>query len=176
MAWVTVSACTTTTALARRRASALEVSTYPAPVQQPDDGRLERILELMRAGGGRVTTARRAVLAALLDSHRRHVSADELAVAVHAGYPEVHLSTVYRTLDALEQLGVVTHVHLGHGRAIYHLTDELHHHAVCETCGDVLQLPDSIFSDVQGTLQRSWGFELDAHHFALVGRCSSCAG
>ncbi len=136
---------------------------------------MERILALLREGGGRVTTARRAVLSALLDGARRHVSAEELAAAVSAENPAVHLSTVYRTLDALEQLGVVTHVHLGHGRAIYHLTDELHHHAVCEGCGDVVQLPDSIFGDVQATLQESWGFALDAHHFALVGRCTTCA-
>ena len=136
---------------------------------------MERILALLREGGGRVTTARRAVLSALLEEARRHVSAEELAAAVHAQDPAVHLSTVYRTLDALEQLGVVTHVHLGHGRAIYHLTDELHHHAVCEACGDVLQLPDSIFGDVSTTLRDSWGFALDAHHFALVGRCEACA-
>jgi Fe2+ or Zn2+ uptake regulation protein len=94
---------------------------------------------------------------------------------VRAHDPDVHLSTVYRTLDALEHLGVVTHVHLGHGRAIYHLTDELHHHAACERCGAVLELPDTILDDVQATLERSYGFELDAHHFAFVGRCRTCA-
>lgn len=144
-------------------------------MERADDLRSERVLGLLRQGGGRVTVARRAVLAALLEGTRRHLSAEEVAAAVHAENPAVHLSTVYRTLDALEKLGVVTHVHLGHGRAIYHLTDELHHHAVCESCGDVLQLPDTIFGDVQAALQRSWGFSLDAHHFALVGRCGACA-
>lgn len=143
----------------------------PAPV----DSRLERLLDLLRSEGVRVTTARRGVLAALVDDHRRHVSAEQLAEAVRAELPDVHLSTVYRTLEAFEQLGVVTHVHLGHGRAIYHLTDELHHHAACEICGEVLQLPGSIFNDVQATLHGSYGFELDAHHFALVGRCRACA-
>ena len=146
------------------------------PVTGPEDGRLDRILDLIRRDGGRVTTARRAVLSALLHEHGRHLSAEELASAVRASDPDVHLSTVYRTLDALEQLGVVTHVHLGHGRAIYHLTDELHHHAVCEACGDVLQLPDAIFGDVRADLEELHGFHLDAHHFALVGRCATCAG
>jgi Fe2+ or Zn2+ uptake regulation protein len=145
-------------------------------VAGPEDGRLDRILDLIRRDGGRVTSARRAVLAALLDEHGRHVSAEELAAAVRASDPDVHLSTVYRTLDALEHLGVVVHVHLGHGRAIYHLTDDLHHHAVCEVCGAVLQLPDAIFSDVQAGLREAHGFHLDAHHFALVGRCAACAG
>lgn len=144
-------------------------------MEPPHDVRRERILALLREGGGRVTAARRAVLAALLDGTLRHLSAEEVAAAVHAENPAVHLSTVYRTLDALEKLGVVTHVHLGHGRAIYHLTDELHHHAVCEGCGDVLQLPDTIFGDLQATMHRSWDFSLDAHHFALVGRCATCA-
>lgn len=139
------------------------------------DHRLDRALGLLREHGGRVTTPRRAVLAALLDEHRRHLSAEELAEAVQVTHPEVHLSTVYRTLEAFEQLGVVTHVHLGHGRAIYHLTDDLHHHAACERCGRVLQLPDSIFADLHDALVTSYGFELDAHHFALVGRCRDCA-
>ncbi|MDP9006720.1 MAG: transcriptional repressor [Actinomycetota bacterium] len=137
------------------------------------DGRLEKALELLRARGGRVTSARRAVLSALLD-HEEHASAEALAEVVHASHPDVHLSTVYRTLDAFEQLGVVTHVHLGHGRAVYHLTDEIHHHAVCDRCGSVVQLPLALFAQLHDRLRDDFGFEVDAHHFALAGRCASC--
>ena len=138
------------------------------------DERLDRILALLRRRGGRVTSARRAVLTALL-GHEEHASADELAAVVHASNPDVHLSTVYRTLDAFEQLGVVTHVHLGHGRAVYHLTDRIHHHAVCEQCDRVVQLPLEVFADLHARLRREFGFEVGAHHFALVGRCAACA-
>ncbi|MBW3575029.1 MAG: transcriptional repressor [Actinobacteria bacterium] len=137
------------------------------------DDRLERMLQLLRARGGRVTNARRAVLGALLD-HREHASAEALAEMVHDSHPDVHLSTVYRTLDAFEQLGVVTHVHLGHGRAVYHLTDEIHHHAVCERCGAVLQLPLTLFAPLHRRLVDEFGFEVDAHHFAIAGRCAPC--
>ncbi len=138
-----------------------------------DDERLERALELLRARGGRVTSARRAVLGALLE-HHEHASAEALAEVVHASHPDVHLSTVYRTLDAFERLGVVTHVHLGHGRAIYHLTDEIHHHAVCERCGAVVQLPVALFGQLHRQLVDDFGFEVDGYHFALVGRCAPC--
>lgn len=138
-----------------------------------DDGRLERALQQLRARGGRVTSARRAVLSALLE-HREHASAEALAEVVNASHPDVHLSTVYRTLDAFEQLGVVTHVHLGHGRAIYHLTDQIHHHAVCEQCGTVVQLPLALFAQLHERLVDEFGFDVDAHHFALVGRCARC--
>ncbi|MGH9183637.1 MAG: Fur family transcriptional regulator [Acidimicrobiales bacterium] len=136
--------------------------------------RLERILGMLRQEGGRVTTARRAVLGALLE-HREHITADELAEVVQVRHPDVHLSTVYRTLDAFERLGVVTHVHLGHGRAIYHLTDEIHHHAVCERCDTVVELPLAVVGDLSARLRSEFGFEVDAHHFALVGRCARCA-
>ena len=138
------------------------------------DDRLERGVRTLRERGVRVTTARRAVLAALLD-HPDHVSADDLAAAVQADHPDVHLSTVYRTLEAFERLGVVTHVHLGHGRAIYHLTDEVHHHAVCERCNAVVELPADLFDDLRERLRREHRFEADPHHFALIGLCSACA-
>ncbi|HUF32931.1 MAG TPA: Fur family transcriptional regulator [Acidimicrobiales bacterium] len=136
--------------------------------------REEQVLARLRARGGRVTGARRAVLAGLLDGPG-HVSAEELAEVVRRSQPEVHLSTVYRALEAFEALGVVTHVHLGHGRAIYHLTDQLQHHAACERCGAVIHLPDGLFADVAERLEGDFGFHLDTHHFALVGTCERCA-
>jgi Fe2+ or Zn2+ uptake regulation protein len=131
------------------------------------------LLEALRARGVRLTAPRRAVIAALV-ADEDDVTADVLAARVASAVPEVHLSTVYRTLDALEQLGVVTHVHLGHGRAVYHLTDRIHHHAVCERCGAVVHLPRDVLADVQQRLRDEADFEVDPHHFALVGRCAAC--
>jgi len=132
------------------------------------------VLEGLRAAGVRVTAARRAVVHALVDADD-HVTADELAERIADRQPDVHRSTVYRTLDALERLGVVTHVHLGHGRAVYHLTDRMHQHAVCEGCGLVVELGDDVLGEVQARLERETGFVVDPHHFALVGRCRHCA-
>jgi Fe2+ or Zn2+ uptake regulation protein len=136
--------------------------------------RLERILDALRADGGRVTTARRAVISALVDADS-HVTADDLASAVQRAHPDVHLSTVYRTLDALEQLGVIDHVHLGHGRAVYHLADEPHQHLVCERCGDVIEVPDELFADLAGRLESQYGFAIRPNHFAVLGRCRHCS-
>lgn len=135
--------------------------------------RLERILRLLRARGGRVTTSRRAIVSALLDASE-HVTAEELAAAVRAQHPDIHNSTVYRCLDTLAELGVVTHVHLGHGPAVYHLADEVHHHLVCESCGDVVVLPPRMIGSFQRQIQQTYGFRLDATHFALAGRCATC--
>lgn len=137
--------------------------------------RLEGLINELRARGGRVTGARRALLSALLSADG-HLTADELATRVQAALPDVHLSTVYRCLDTLEQLGLVDHVHLGHGRAVYHLTDDPHQHLVCEVCGAVIEVPDSTFAELSRQLRDNHGFALRPNHFAVLGRCSACIG
>lgn len=135
--------------------------------------RLDRILTLLRARGGRVTAPRRAIVAALLDAPE-HVTAEKLAATVRAQHPDIHNSTVYRCLDTLADLGVVTHVHLGHGPAVYHLADEVHHHLVCDACGDVVVVPARMLGSFQRQIRQTYGFRLDATHFALAGRCAAC--
>jgi Fur family transcriptional regulator, ferric uptake regulator len=135
--------------------------------------RLESILTLLRERGGRLTTARKAIITELLDA-RGHVTADDLTAAVQRAHPDVHLTTIYRCLDTLEELGVVDHVHLGHGRAVYHLADEPHQHLVCDDCGAVVEVPDALFEDLAGRLQADYGFAIRPHHFAVLGRCDAC--
>jgi len=137
--------------------------------------RLEELLERVRSHGGRVTHARRALLQALLDSDGHHLTAQDLAEAVQRATPEVHLSTIYRALESLEEMGIVDHAHLGHGRAVYHLADAPHQHLVCEVCEAVVEVPDDVFAELSGTLRKVYGFVLRPHHFAVVGRCKVCA-
>lgn len=140
----------------------------------PDaDGRLHEILELLRADGGRVTSARRAVVASLMAS-TGHVSAEAIAAEVQAVVPEVSVSTVYRTLEVLERLGQVEHVHLGHGPALYHLSDRRHVHLLCRRCDQVIELPDDYLADLAGRLADDHGFALEPRHFALLGTCAAC--
>lgn len=103
-----------------------------------------------------------------------HITADEVARRVQRRFPSVNISTVYRTLDALEEIGVIDHVHLGHGRAIYHLADEVHQHLVCERCECVEELPASKLRTFLGMLERDFGFDVDRSHFAILGVCRSC--
>lgn len=116
--------------------------------------------------------ARRQVLSAL-QAFDHPVSAEELAGHV----PGVHLSSVYRALSVLEDDGVVTHVHLGHGPAVYQLSSAVAavRHLVCDTCGRQLTVPAGVFADVARTLEEEYEFVLDAGHFAVVGHCTACA-
>ncbi len=137
--------------------------------------RASTILQQLRSDGSRLTAARRALVQALVVADDHHVTADDLVAAVHRSAPAVHRSTVYRTLDALEQAGVVEHVHLGHGRAVYHLTDDRHHHLVCDRCGAVVQVPEAVVTRLHDELAQSYGFLVGGRHFALPGVCRACA-
>lgn len=135
---------------------------------------VDEVLALVRRRGGRVTQPRRAVVSALLANRGHHLTAEDVARRVQAQLPEVHLSTVYRTLDALEELGVIRHVHLGHGPSTYHLAVEAHHHAVCDRCGTVIELPGDLFDEVEDRVAALAGFRIEPQHFALPGRCAAC--
>jgi len=133
----------------------------------------EPILALLRSRGGRVTTGRRAILETFLGAGG-HVTAEALTAAVQVHQPDVHESTVYRFLDELERLGVVDHVHLGHGPAVYHLASDAHQHLVCERCGAVMEVPSDVFAGLRTRLADDFGFAVDPRHFAVTGLCRAC--
>jgi len=135
---------------------------------------LEDALELVRRSGGRVTASRRLLLRALFATPG-HRTAEELAAEVQAEDPEIHLSTVYRNLEELERLGVIVHSHFGHGPATYHLAGWLHGHLVCEECGTLLEVPATVFDGLVTEARERFGFTIDPHHVALLGRCAGCA-
>lgn len=137
------------------------------------EARVAGLVELLRARGQRLTLARRALLEELASADS-HLTAEELTSRVCSRVGQVHQATIYRSLDALERAGLVEHVHLGHGRAVYHLADNLHQHLVCEGCGMVAEAPDNLFSEVQHRLLATHGFSMRPYHFAVLGRCRNC--
>ena len=130
---------------------------------------------MLRDRGTRVTTARRAVLEALVGSPQ-HLSAEQIAAEVGAKHPDVQVSTIYRNLDELQRLGVVVHTHLGHGAATYHLAQRAHTHLVCERCQAVIDADNDLYQDLARRARRRWGFTVNASHFAILGRCAACQG
>jgi Fur family transcriptional regulator, ferric uptake regulator len=137
---------------------------------------LDGLLADLRARGARVTTARRAVLAELVRRGSAHPSAEQIAARLRRSRPEVHLSTVYRTLDVLEELGLVARAGITDGVTTYHLAADRHHHAVCQVCGTVIELPESALSAVVARLRRDHGFAADPHHLTIPGVCARCRG
>jgi Fe2+ or Zn2+ uptake regulation protein len=146
----------------------------PVGLSDGDLSSVESVIALVRAHGGRATSTRRLLLEVLFASDD-HLSAEDLAAAVQAKAPDVHLSTIYRNLEELERLGVVVHTHLGHGPATYQLASLAHAHLICEECGVQIEAPDEMFRSLARQAKSDLGFTIDPHHFAVFGRCAACS-
>ena len=88
--------------------------------------------------------------------------------------PAVNITTIYRTLDLLERIGMVRHTHLGHGAPTYSEQEHQHVHLVCHSCGSVTEIPTDVMEQLADRLRTESGFELDSTHVALSGACRNC--
>jgi Fur family ferric uptake transcriptional regulator len=132
--------------------------------------------ERLRELGYRLTPQRQLILAALQGSDD-HISAEEIHAQVRAKYHHVNISTVYRTLELLKSLGLVTETDLGGGRFRYHSAEKgHHHHLICERCGAIIDVDESLFSPLKRTLFKDYGFRANISHLAIFGRCANCRG
>jgi len=105
-----------------------------------------------------------------------HATPDQVHAAVARTAAGVNITTVYRTLELLEELGLVTHAHLSHGAPTYHAVGEDQHvHLVCRACGGVTEVSPAVLDGLVGSLERSRGFLVDVGHVALFGLCAGCA-
>lgn len=103
-----------------------------------------------------------------------HATPEQICAAVQRAAPAVNITTIYRTLDLLEELGVVRHTHLGHGAPNYSVREHQHLHLVCHSCGSVIEAPAELLASLAEQLRQDRGFELDVTHLALSGRCADC--
>jgi Fur family ferric uptake transcriptional regulator len=128
----------------------------------------------LKGRGLRMTPQRQLILDAIA-SMRGHISADQVHQQVIRQFPDVNVTTVYRTLEVLEELGLMRHTHFHNGVAQYQRTDEApHHHLVCTTCGGETELDVELLQPLTQELQRRYGFKSDLAHTAIVGVCRNC--
>jgi Fur family ferric uptake transcriptional regulator len=129
----------------------------------------------LKQRGLRMTPQRQLILDAVASMHG-HVSADQVYQQVVRVFPDVNISTVYRTLEVLEELGVVRHTHFHDGVAQYERTDAgQHHHMVCSRCGSDFELDVAVLQPLAEELKLRYGFQADLAHSAIVGLCGACA-
>jgi Fur family ferric uptake transcriptional regulator len=135
---------------------------------------VDGVLRMVWAAGGRATTSRRMLIEILFEKDA-HLSAEDLTAEVRRRPPDVHLSTVYRNLEELERLGVISHTHLGHGPITYQLAARAHPHLICERCGTRVHVPESLLAGLVRTARKSLGFEIDPGHLSVSVRCADCS-
>ncbi len=121
-------------------------------------------------------TPQRLMILSEIETSESHISAEEIHRRIAERYPNVNISTVYRTLELLHRLGLVTETDLGEGRVRYHPAEKgHHHHLVCGVCGAIIDLDDALLDPLKDELRRRYGFAAELKHLAILGRCASCS-
>jgi Fur family ferric uptake transcriptional regulator len=134
------------------------------------------VADEIRSKGRRMTVQRRLVLDALQRA-RHHTTAEEIARQIRARHPKIDPSTVYRNLEALEDLGYVTHTHLDDRVTRWHRAEvKRHGHLVCRRCGSEQEIPLRMLEPLGRRLRSEQGFRAGLAHSAIVGICRECAG
>jgi Fur family transcriptional regulator, ferric uptake regulator len=130
-------------------------------------------INTLKAKGLKLTPQRRLIIDAIHNADA-HLTAEKIIAHVQRQMPEVHKSTIYRTLEVLEEAGCVYKSELD-DHFIYHHADEgHHHHLVCSRCGRTIECDEDVFDRVEKSLIEKYGFDVDFKHLVMSGICREC--
>lgn len=140
----------------------------------------EKVKDLLREKGLKVTSQRLMVLNILSAHGDEHLTVEEIYDLAKEESPEIGLATIYRTVQVLLELHVIEKVTFDDGFARYELNGEetgsghRHHHAICTQCGKVYSLETDLLDTLEKQVFESLGFEVTDHEVKLYGLCSAC--
>jgi len=158
-----------------RRGSAPRNGVLPAGDRASIAGaNLKSAIAMMRESGLRASAARRLVLEALLAADGP-MSAEQIAQGIGGRVPSSDIASVYRNLQSFHEIGLVRHVHLGHGPGLYvlSLAGETEY-LTCERCADYSAVAPEVLDPVRDLIEREFGYRASFTHFPIVGLCASC--
>jgi len=130
-------------------------------------------IKTLKEKGLKLTPQRRLIVNSIHDAEA-HLTAEEIIAHVQTRMPGIHKSTIYRTLELLEETGCVFKSDYG-GESIYHHAEEgHHHHLVCSKCSKTIELDENVFAPVEMSLREKYGFRVDLKHVVMSGLCKDC--
>ena len=134
--------------------------------------------EDLKKKGYKLTPQRRAIVDTIVVNEGKHLTAEEIYDEVKKDCPEIGLATVYRTILLLEEIGVVSRLHLNDGCSIYELvhSDEVHrhHHLICNVCNKVIEVKDDLLEEIEVKIEKEYEFKIVDHVLKFYGICREC--
>lgn len=147
------------------------------------DGSNNEMRKKFKVRGYRITKAREKILE-ILNKSSRHMSADEIYLAIKKKGENVGMTTIYRAVDSLDKAGVLRKMFLNNGRTYYEIIDEKvsghHHHLICRNCKRIMDYCDFVNEEVElikkleKIVSKVHKFSIDDHQISFTGLCKSC--
>lgn len=143
----------------------------------PDE--VQKLKSSLKEKGYKLTPQRRAIVDIIIRNEGSHLTTEELYGLVKEECPEIGLATVYRTVQLLEELGVVSKLDLNDGCYRYELVHETeshqHHHLICDSCGKVIEVEGDLLEALEHRIESKYDFKIKNHSLKFYGICSECS-
>lgn len=139
---------------------------------------IEKLKNSLKEKGYKLTPQRRAILDMVIRNEGSHLTCEEIYDLVKKECPEIGLATVYRTVQLLEELGVICKLDLNDGCSRYELIHEeenhQHHHLVCMKCNKVIEVQTDLLEELEHSIENKYMFTIKNHSVKFYGICSEC--
>lgn len=139
---------------------------------------IEKLKGNLKEKGYKLTPQRRAIVDNIIKNEGSHLTTEELYDFVKKECPEIGLATVYRTVQLLEDLGVVSKLDLNDGCYRYELVHEdenhHHHHLICSNCGKVIEVQGDLLEVLEHEIESKYDFKIKNHSVKFYGICNEC--
>ena len=137
------------------------------------DHRLQDAVDTLKGSGVRITPQRHAVLEYLLNS-MTHPTADEIYKALESKFPNMSVATVYNNLRVFREIGLVRELTYGDSSSRFDCNTSDHYHAICESCGKIVDFHYPSLNEVESLAEQVTGFNVSHHRMEVYGTCSEC--
>ena len=135
---------------------------------------MSKLIDTVKAQGMRMTP-QRAIIFDAIEKLEGHITAEDIFAEVQQVNPYINLATIYRTLELLQELDLITPTNLGQNQTYFALKGHCsHHHLVCQACGAIEEFHDDVLEPVRVTLAEKYGFEAHTDHISIFGICQAC--
>lgn len=142
------------------------------------ENQLEKVKDKLKEKGFKLTPQRRATLEVIINNQGKHLSTEEIYDLVKVDCPEIGLATVYRTLQLLDEISVISKMSLDDGCSRYELNnhedDHQHHHLICQKCGDIIEVEIDLLEHLEEEIEKVYNFKIQDHKVKFFGECSKC--
>ncbi|WP_176461571.1 Fur family transcriptional regulator [Anaeromicrobium sediminis] len=139
---------------------------------------METVKDRLKEKGYKLTPQRRATLDTIIENKGKHLSTEEIYDIVKEKCPEIGLATVYRTLQLLDELDIISKINLDDGCSRYELNDDddnhQHHHLICTKCGAIIEVGVDLLDELESEIERNYNFTISDHKVKFFGHCSKC--
>ncbi len=139
---------------------------------------MDMLKDRLKEKGSKLTPQRRATLNVIIENKGEHLNTEEIYELVRKDCPEIGLATVYRTLQLLEEMEIISRINLDDGCSRYEIKtddeDHQHHHLICQKCNKIIEVKIDLLDNLEMEIEKEYDFDIKDHKLKFFGLCSEC--